>query len=163
MVPSSPSMVAKKTPDVNLLQTIHTLLPYRPPFLFVDEFTELSDTTAKGWYQFKEDEFFYAGHFPDRPITPGVILTETMAQIGLVGLGMFLVNAHELASPLAFVFTSSEVEFLKPVYPGEKVFVESEKTYFRLKKLKCAVSMYNEAGDVVCQGSLAGMMIPQPI
>lgn len=162
MEPLFLSMAAKKIPDVNLLQTIHSLLPYRPPFLFVDEFTELSETGANGFYQYKEDEYFYAGHFPDHPITPGVILTETMAQIGLVGLGMFLIKAHELQEPMAFVFTSSQVDFLKPVYPGEKVFVESEKKYFRLKKLKCEVRMLNESGEVVCQGTMSGMIIPQP-
>lgn len=155
-------MVVKKIPDVNVLQITHSLLPYQAPFLFVDEFTELSDTGAKGWYQYKEDEYFYTGHFPDHPITPGVILTETMAQIGLVGLGMFLIKAHELQEPMAFVFTSSQVDFLKPVYPGETVFVESEKTYFRLKKLKCEVKMLNQSGETVCRGTMSGMIIPQP-
>lgn len=155
-------MVAKKTPNVNLLQTIHSLLPYQAPFLFVDEFTELSETAAKGWYQYRKDEYFYSGHFPDHPITPGVILTETMAQIGLVGLGMFLIKAHELQEPMTFVFTSSQVDFLKPVYPGEKVFVESEKTYFRLNKLKCEVKMLNATEEIVCRGTMSGMIIPQP-
>lgn len=155
-------MVAKKILNVNLLETIHSLLPYRPPFLFVDQFTELSDTGAKGSYRFKEDEYFYTGHFPDQPITPGVILTETMAQIGLVGLGMFLVRGDEVQESTAFVFTSSQVDFLKPVYPGEEVFVESEKIYFRLKKLKCSVKMLNAAGEIVCQGTMSGMIIPQP-
>ncbi len=156
------SMVAKKILNVNLLQTIHSLLPYRPPFLFVDEFTDLTETNAKGSYRYKEDEYFYTGHFPDQPITPGVILTETMAQIGLVGLGMFLIRAHEVQESTAFVFTSSQVDFLKPVYPGEQVFVESEKVYFRLKKLKCSVKMLNSAGEIVCQGTMSGMIIPRP-
>lgn len=141
------------------LKQIKSLLPYQPPFLFVDEYTELNEETATGRYQLREDEYFYQGHFPDRPITPGVILTEIMAQIGLVGLGMFLTNSHEEPIPREFVFTSSQVDFLKPVYPGETVRVESEKVYFRLGKLKCKVRMLNDAGEEVCKGTLSGMMI----
>lgn len=140
-------------------QQIKSLLPYQPPFLFVDEYTNLHAEGATGWYQLRRDEYFYRGHFPDRPITPGVILTEIMAQIGLVGLGMFLTNSHLEPIFREFVFTSSEVQFLKPVYPGETVRVESEKVYFRMGKLKCKVRMLNEAGENVCTGTLSGMMI----
>lgn len=140
-------------------QQIKSLLPYQPPFLFVDEYTSLHTEGATGWYQLRRDEYFYRGHFPDRPITPGVILTEIMAQIGLVGLGMFLTNSHLEPIIREFVFTSSEVQFLKPVYPGETVRVESEKVYFRMGKLKCKVRMLNEAGENVCTGTLSGMMI----
>ncbi len=143
----------------NPLHIIHSLLPYQPPFLFVDEFTALSDDSAKGTYRFRDDEYFYSGHFPDRAVTPGVILTECMAQIGLVGLGMWLLQVHENPEPKSFVFTSSEVEFLMPVFPGETVYVESEKLYFRLNKLKAKVWMNNEAGEMTCKGTLAGMMI----
>lgn len=144
---------------MNHLERIKSLLPYRSPFLFVDEYTEVNEAGAQGSYRLKEEEYFYQGHFPDRPITPGVILTEIMAQIGLVGLGMFLTNSHQDPIPREFVFTSSEVDFLKPVYPGETVTVESEKVYFRLGKLKCKVKMLNETGETVCKGKLSGMMI----
>ena len=49
-------------------------------------------TGAEGFYTFKEDEYFYQGHFKDNPITPGVILTEVMAQIGVVCLGIYLLK-----------------------------------------------------------------------
>ncbi|MNI87774.1 hypothetical protein D3C73_1450010 [compost metagenome] len=54
--------------------------------------------------------------------------------------------------------TSSEIQFLKPVYPKEKVTVFSDKIYFRFGKLKCAVTLKNEAGYEVCKGTLSGMM-----
>ena len=69
---------------------ILNLLPYSPPFLFADELCEISDDGVKGTYTYKPDEFFYQGHFTNFPITPGVILTETMAQIGAVCLGIYL-------------------------------------------------------------------------
>ena len=68
------------------------LLPYTKPFLFVDELTEISENGISGNYTFQENEFFYKGHFKENPITPGVILTETMAQIGVVCLGIFLLK-----------------------------------------------------------------------
>lgn len=73
-------------------QAIIDLLPYQAPFLFVEELTLVSDNGTEGYYTFKEDEYFYKGHFKDSPITPGVILTEVMAQIGVVCLGVFLLK-----------------------------------------------------------------------
>ena len=69
-------------------QEIIALLPYQEPFLFVDELTTISSEGVTGNYTFKKDAYFYKGHFKNNPITPGVILTECMAQIGLVCLGI---------------------------------------------------------------------------
>lgn len=135
-------------------------MPYQRPFLFVDNFLEINELGAKGSYTFREDEYFYKGHFPHNPVTPGVIMTETMAQIGLVGLGMFLTKAYQDNYPLKFAFVSSEVEFRKAVLPKETVFVESKKVYFRFGKLKCTVEMKNEQGDLVCKGTLSGVILP---
>ncbi len=140
-------------------RVILELLPYKKPFLFVDRFLSIDEKGAVGEYTYRKDEFFYRGHFPDHPITPGVILTETMAQIGLVGLGIFLTKSHETQKAADFVFTSSEVEYLHQVFPEEKVKVVSEKIYFRLGKLKCKVEMWNEQEERVAKGVLAGMVL----
>ena len=152
-------MEVKKINDVDLLLPVKLALPYRKPFLFVDEFLSLTEDGASGSYTFREDEFFYAGHFPDRPVTPGVILTETMAQIGLVGLGIFLTKAYLQEAVAPFAFTDSTVEYLRPVFPGEKVLVRSEKVYFRFGKLRCKVEMLNAKQEVVCRGTLSGMIL----
>ncbi len=73
-------------------QEIIKKLPYQKPFLFVDELTEISENGITGNYTFIENEYFYEGHFKENPITPGVILTETMAQIGVVCLGIYLLK-----------------------------------------------------------------------
>ncbi|MCV2487548.1 hydroxymyristoyl-ACP dehydratase [Flavobacterium sp. SH_e] len=132
-------------------------LPYSEPFLFVDELLHADENGVTGTYTFKENLDFYKGHFKDNPVTPGVILTETMAQIGMVCLGIFLLG-NELGENTVIAFTSAEMEFLKPVYPNEKVTVTSEKLFFRFGKLKCNAVMKNEAGQEVCRGVLAGMI-----
>jgi 3-hydroxyacyl-[acyl-carrier-protein] dehydratase len=90
-------------------------------------------------------------------VTPGVILTETMAQIGVVCLGIYLLN-NKFNNEHLIALTSSEIEFLIPVFPKEKVTVISEKIYFRFGKLKCNVKMINEQGEVVCNGTIAGII-----
>ena len=59
------------------------LLPYTKPFLFVNELLHVDENGAKGTFTYVKELDFYKGHFKDYPITPGVMLTETMAQIGL--------------------------------------------------------------------------------
>ena len=139
-------------------QEIISKLPYSKPFLFVDELLHIDENGVEGTYTFDENLDFYKGHFKDNPITPGVILTEVMAQIGLVCLGIYLLN-DTFNKNTAIALTSTEIEFLKPVFPNEKVRVISEKLYFRFGKLKCKVAMKNEKGEVVCSGTIAGIII----
>lgn len=133
-------------------------LPYSKPFLFVDEIVSINENRVEGNYTFDAASDFYKGHFKDNPVTPGVILTEVMAQIGVVCLGVFLVNDNINKNSL-IALTSNEIEFLKPVYPNEKVTVISEKIYFRFGKLKCKVKMINASGIEVCNGTIAGMLV----
>jgi 3-hydroxyacyl-[acyl-carrier-protein] dehydratase len=135
-------------------------LPYTKPFLFVDEIIHVSEKGVSGNYTFKENEFFYKGHFKENPITPGVILTETMAQIGVVCLGIFLLKEEvSLERKPQIALTSNQIDFFLPVYPNEKVKVVSEKEYFRFNKLKCMVKMYNQKNELVCRGTISGMIV----
>lgn len=136
---------------------IIALLPYSKPFLFVDELVAINENGVEGNYTFSDDLDFYKGHFIDNPITPGVILTETMAQIGVVCLGIYLTN-DTISKNSLIALTSSEIEFLKPVFPNEKVTVFSQKIYFRFGKLKCKVSMINQNKEEVCRGFISGMI-----
>jgi 3-hydroxyacyl-[acyl-carrier-protein] dehydratase len=132
-------------------------LPYSKPFLFVDEIINSNENGVEGCFTFNSDLDFYKGHFKDNPITPGVILIETMAQIGVVCLGIYLLNDENNNPKVAL--TSSEIEFLKPVFPNEKVMVVSEKVYFRFGKLKCKVKMINAEKEIVCEGFISGMIL----
>ncbi|MCW5519384.1 beta-hydroxyacyl-ACP dehydratase [Aureitalea sp. L0-47] len=141
-------------------KTIISKLPYSDPFLFVDDITEVDTEHIIGQYTFKTDEYFYQGHFKGHPVTPGVILTECMAQIGLVSFGIYLLSG-EIDQDVRVALSSIEIDFLKPVYPGELVTVHSEKIYFRFNKLKCKVKMINAETETVCNGTISGMLIPK--
>lgn len=139
---------------------IISILPYQKPFLFVDELSQISENGITGNYTFKKGEYFYKGHFKENPVTPGVILTEVMAQIGLVSFGIYLMKDIRLDSNPAVALTSSAMEFYLPVFPEEKVTVISEKEYFRFNKLKCKVQMFNSANELICRGHISGMVSP---
>ncbi|MBT8204294.1 MAG: hydroxymyristoyl-ACP dehydratase [Eudoraea sp.] len=138
-------------------KNILSRLPYSKPFLFVDAITHIDENGVVGTYTFSEVLDFYRGHFKSTPVTPGVILTECCAQIGLVCLGIYLMQHEKVSEEAGVAMSSAQMEFYKPVFPGEKVTVRSEKLYFRFNKLKCKVALYNEKKELVCKGELSGM------
>lgn len=139
-------------------QWILDKLPYTKPFLFVDEICTIDESQVTGTYTFDSNADFYRGHFKNNPITPGVILTECCAQIGLVCLGIYLLGETVDADKLKIGMSSSQMEFLLPVLPGTKVKVEAQLHYFRFQKLKCNVKMYTSDRKLICKGTLAGMI-----
>ncbi len=125
----------------------------------MDELTKITDNGVTGNYTFKESEYFYRGHFKDYPVTPGVILTEVMAQIGVVCLGIYLLRDKfsDIKKP-QIALTSNNIDFFLPVKPKQRVNVVSEKIYFRFNKLKCKVQLFNEKNQLVCKGDISGML-----
>jgi len=132
-------------------------LPYSDPFRFVDKISNIDEESVEGSYHFHKDHDFYKGHFKNNPVTPGVILSECMAQIGVVSLGIYLLRDQDLKG-LQIGLTSISADYYIPVLPGETVVVKSEKKYFRFNKLKCICKMYNEDEKLVCKAEIAGMM-----
>ncbi|MCW5515313.1 3-hydroxyacyl-ACP dehydratase FabZ family protein [Muriicola sp. Z0-33] len=141
-------------------QEIIEQLPYGQPFLFVDELKSVDEMGTIGSFTFHEGLDFFKGHFKDKAVVPGVILTECCAQIGLVCLGIYLLSPspNNATDDISVALSSTEMEFYRPVFPGEKVEVRSLKSYFRFNKLKCTVKMYNDNQELVCKGVLAGML-----
>ena len=82
-----------------------------------------------------------------------------MAQIGVVCLGIFLL-ADTLTDEVAIAMTAIRLIFTSPFFPAETVTVRSTKAYFRFHKLKCNVEMLNSRGELVCRGTISGMMKP---
>ncbi len=140
---------------------ILSLLPYRPPFRFVDQIIKVDPEGITGLYTLKEDEYFYSGHFPEKKVTPGVILIEIMAQIGLVCHGIYLQSLKdELPSGILPAFSSTQVDFLAPVYPPAQLEVSASKIYYRFNKLKSKITCKNvKSGEVVSRGEFSGMII----
>ena len=140
-------------------EKIILLLPYDYPFLFVDEILSIDENAVVGTYTYPPSLPFYEGHFKGNPITPGVILIETMAQIGVVCLGIYIQNSEQdLQSDTQIAMTSNTMDYFIPVLPSEKVTVKSTKEYFRFNKLKCKVEMFDSSEELVCRGEIAGMM-----
>ena len=135
------------------------LIPHKRPFRFVDEILEVDDEHIVGRYRFRSNEPFYKGHFPSDPITPGAVLLETMAQIGAVGLLLFLAARDpELDEEKVIpIFTEAQIDFSGAVRPGDRVTVHAQKIYFRRHKLKVSAEMRLDDGTVVCWGEIAGM------
>jgi len=153
--------------DAAMKREVLDLVPQQPPFRFVDEIIELDDDRIVGAYRFREEEYFYRGHFPGNPITPGVILIETMAQVGVVAFGIYLlsrqknVRPREMELPISLFALADGVEFRKIVKPGERVIIRAKKIYFRKNTIKASVVMESEEGEIICLGTLSGVGVDQ--
>jgi 3-hydroxyacyl-[acyl-carrier-protein] dehydratase len=136
------------------------LLPRQRPFRFVDEILAVDEQRISGRYTFRRDEPFYQGHFPGRPITPGVILLESMCQVGVVSLGIYLFaldHTVEEARRWTTMFVDAESEFLKSVLPGETVTIRGERVFWRRHKLRARIEMSAADGTVVARTTASGV------
>lgn len=136
------------------------MLPYGKQFLFIDEFVEAERSNIVARYRLRKDQFFYADHFLDRPITPGVILLEAMCQCGMVAQGLYLL-AHETGIENArrhrFLFTGAEVEWFAQVHPGELVIMRSQLLAWRQRRVRARVKMFNQVGSLVAESTVSGI------
>ena len=136
------------------------LLPQQEPFRFVDEILSVDEESISARYTFRPDADFYRGHFPGNPVTPGVILLESIAQVGVVALGIYLLalegGAEEVKKRVA-LFADAEVEFAGVVRPGTDVTIEAKRIFYRRGKLRSHAEMKLADGTIVCSATISGM------
>jgi len=103
------------------LEQIHAAIPHRSPMLLIDEILEQEESHIICRKTFSPDEYFFQGHYPNFPLTPGVILCESAMQAGAVLLSKFAAEADG-AVPVATRL--SDVKFKKMVRPGDTIHLD---------------------------------------
>ena len=104
-------------------EQIMSILPHRPPFLFVDKILNISENSIKGLKYVSPDEPYFKGHFPGRPVMPGVLQIEAMAQVGGV---LVLSSFPDPENYLTFFGRIENAKFKRPVEPGDTLVFELE-------------------------------------
>ena len=129
-------------------EEILAAIPHRPPFLLVDEIVERDEKHIVCRKTFSEDEYFYAGHYPDFPITPGVLLCEAAMQAGAVLLAPLMAADDGDGDSVPVATRMNDVRFKRVVLPGETIEMDVELTH-RVSKA------WYLKGIVRCNGQVA--------
>jgi UDP-3-O-[3-hydroxymyristoyl] N-acetylglucosamine deacetylase/3-hydroxyacyl-[acyl-carrier-protein] dehydratase len=105
------------------IEEIKEILPHRQPFLFVDKILYLEKgKRAVGLKYVTKDDYYFKGHFPGKPVMPGVLIIEAMAQVG----GVMMLSLEQNRGKLAYFLAANNVKFRKTVLPGDELILEVE-------------------------------------
>ena len=108
-----------------MFPAVTSLIPHRPPFLFVDEIVSAGPGVLVARHTWRKEEAFYGGHYPGAPITPGVLLCESVIQTGalLMALGQ---SGGSRGQGVPILVKINDVRFRLPVFPGETTVMEAK-------------------------------------
>ena len=123
-------------------------IPHRPPFLFVDTVNEITEDGIVCSYTFKEDEFFFQGHYPGFPIVPGVILCESAMQAGAIFTRRLLTESEADPGKLPVVGRMNDIKFKSIVRPGQTV-----EHHVTLKEKMAGAFIFKD--KTLCEGKTA--------
>ena len=125
---------------------IEQIIPHRDPFLFVDEISDyVPGEYAKGLKYVSKDEYYFKGHFPGNPIMPGVIILETLAQVGAI----MMLTLEKFKGKIVLFAGIDKVRFKKIVRPGDVLEIEAKILNVRLNIGK-GEGKATLNGEVVC-------------
>lgn len=113
--------------SVQYIEQILELLPHRYPMLLVDRVIEVTDHTCKGIKNVTINESFFQGHYPGRPIMPGVLILESMAQVGAV----MLLALEPYRGKVPLLGSMENVKFRRPVVPGDQLVIDVDLLWVR--------------------------------
>lgn len=135
---------------------IETLIPHRPPFLWIDRVEELEPGIRCVAVKFVDPENpIFSGHFPAKPILPGVLLIEAMAQTAGVMMGSAAAQAGDNSrTGVALLGAVNRFKFLKPVMPGEELRIETKKMT-EVGQMAYVGGTVWVGGDLVASGELS--------
>jgi beta-hydroxyacyl-ACP dehydratase FabZ len=133
--------IASRVLDIDAIREI---LPHRYPFLLVDRIEELEAERVVGIKNVTVNEPFFAGHFPDYPVMPGVLIIEAMAQVAGV---LVLSGIPDRKSKLVLLAGVDGAKFRKPVRPGDQLRIE-------MKILRSRASMAKVSGTATVNGTV---------
>jgi len=135
---------------------IKELLPHREPFLFIDKVVSVESGCVTASKYIKKEEEYFKGHFPGKPLVPGVLIVESMAQTSGIACVSYLNKQKDVSmegSGLYFLSRISDIKFKYPVLPGDTMVIKSEITqhfdHFFKAQVSCEVN-----GRIAADGEL---------
>ncbi|XGV86461.1 MAG: 3-hydroxyacyl-ACP dehydratase FabZ [Limnothrix sp. BL-A-16] len=139
-------------PTTFTVEDIHRLLPHRYPFALVDRIIDyVPGKRAVGLKNVTFNEPHFQGHFPNRPIMPGVLIVEAMAQVG----GVVLTQMQDNPGQGLFMFGGiDKVRFRRPVVPGDQLIMTVELLWVKQKRFGKMHGRAEVEGQLACEGEL---------
>ena len=137
------------------IQQIMASLPHRYPFLLVDRVTEMEGSHITALKNVTINEPFFNGHFPSKPVMPGVLQIEAMAQVA----GILMIHTIGARGKLALFMSCDKVKFRKVVTPGDQLVIQAELIKNRGGKMGIATATCSVNGVVVSSADLTFALV----